>query len=373
MRLKQPYILVLLTGLLVANTGFAQLRNPFSNTFFSLDAGGNCYINSYGKNFGFGGDVTFGKWLINTAGLRCQFSGQMADDGHRGSQMCLYGHVDIFFDLFTSIKGRNPSDRFRSYVLTGVGIVHSMAGDNDFCGSLGMGAEYKIGEDWRLFGEVGGFLQPSEFDENVWSSFLATAKVGVIYDICVNPTRSRSRWETKRFGNDWFFHCGIGASSFNYRGIESMSERLELMTPIFEFGLGKRLTSAWCIRLDASGLYARSGYELFSYYNIHGDIMLDMVGLFRPDRPLSRFTGRPYLSASVLSRLDDQRHFLFAPAVGTVFAFSPNSRNEYYLDLRYLVSPPRFAQVDESQSKLSVGLATVMVGYSYNFAKRSFR
>lgn len=373
MRYRIPIVLVLLICMIVAHKGMSQSRNTFSNTFLSAGLGGNYYINSNRGSMGAGAELSFGKWFINTTGLRCQFSDQLADGGYLGSRFYMYGHVDIFNDVISSLKGRNPSNRFRSFVIVGVGLVHSNAGDNDFCGYTGIGADYRIGRDWRLYAELGGYVQPSGFDYNDRFSFLALMKTGIVYDILVNPTRSRSRRETKSFVNDWFFQGSLGASSFNYRGISSMRERLSLLTPILEFGVGKRLTSLWCVRLSATGLYARSAEELFTYYNIHGDIMLDMAGWLFPDKPLTPFTARPYLSACVLSRLDDQRHFLFAPAGGIQFALCPDSRNEIYVDMRYLVSPPRFARVSESQSTLSVGLATFMLGYCYNFSKRSFR
>jgi hypothetical protein len=146
-----------------------------------------------------------------------------------------------------------------------------------------------------------------------------------------------------------------------------------MLTPSIEFGFGKRLTTRWQIRLCASGLYAQSEDELYTYYNLRGDLMLDVAGLLNPDKPHSLLTARPYMSAGILSRFDDQSHFLFSPAAGFQFVVRPNTNNEIYLDARYSVTPPRFAHVDHPQSTISVGMAAVTLGYSYTFRKNSFK
>ena len=145
------------------------------------------------------------------------------------------------------------------------------------------------------------------------------------------------------------------------------------MTPIFEFGIGKRLTTLWQIRLCASGLYAKSSEELFSYYNIRGDLMMDPMALLMPAKPYRSFTAMPYLSAGIVTRLDDQSNFLFSPAVGMQLVYRADKRNSIYLDARYCVTPPRFARIDTQQSIYTVGMATAVIGYAYTFSRQSFR
>ena len=353
-------------------TGRTQTHPLISNTFLSLSAGPNVYFNTHGTSVLGGASLSGGKWILSTAGMRVQLSAQMAST-ELSTQLYYYGHCDIFFDLLTAFRGRNPSDRFRSYLAVGVGIVHSASGDNDFCGIASIAADYKLGGNWRLSAELGAFVHPSDFDNNNRSSLMGSLQFGAIYDIADNPTRSRSRYETQQLSNDWFFQLAFGISSFNYSGVGDLSDRIGLLTPIFEFAFGKRLTSRWLIRLGLSGLYTRSADEIFSYYSLHGDVMLDVMGLLYPDKIYTTFNVRPYVSAGIVSRLDDQSHYLFSPAGGVQWCYSFNQRNELFLDTRYLITPPRFAHVGSSQGTLSVGIATITLGYNYKFGRISFR
>lgn len=369
MRRRLSYLLLLL---LLPLASPAQTHGFLGNSYVSASVGPSLYFSTHGTCFGGGASLSLGKWILNTTGMRAQFSTQYVSV-ESAAQLYYYGHCDIFFDLFTAIRGRNPSDVLRTYLLVGVGLVHTSSGDNDFCGTAGIGAEWRISPNWRLSLEWESFVHPSDFDNNNRSSLLSTLQLGAVCDINSNPTRSRSRFETRQFTNDWFFQLALGVSSFNHNGIGDFSHRLSLLTPIFEFGLGKRLTSLWLIRFNMSGLYTRSVDELFSYYNIRGDAMLDVVALFNPNHVNSAFTLRPYVSAGIVTRLDDQSHFLFSPAGGLQFSYHPDKRNEIFLDMRYLITPPRFAHVEASQGTLSVGLATLTVGYGYTFSRMSFK
>lgn len=370
--MKLIHRLLLLSLLSLAATAKTQTHDVFSNSYLSFGAGPNLYFSTSGTAFGGGGALTWGKWLLTTTGMRAQFSAHLAAT-KESQQMYYYGHFDVFFDLFTAIKGRNPSDRYRSYLVLGVGMVHNAEGDNDFCGVAGIGGDMRIGDNWRIFAELDALIHPSDFDNNLRSSVIGTLQLGVIRDIAFNPTRSRSRFETQGFNSDWFFQLSVGVNSFNYKGIQDFEERLDLLTPTFAFDVGKRLTSRWLIRFGLTGLYTKSSEEIFSFYNIRGDLIFDLMGLINPEKVNPLFDVQPYVSAGIVTRLDDQSHFLFSPAGGIRLMVQPDQRNEIFIDGRYLVTPPRFAHVETAQSTLSVGMATLMVGYGYKMGHQSFR
>lgn len=370
MRIKGLFVLMFFA--LFYLQGRAQFQNTFHNSYLSMGVAGSCYVGSSQVGYGGGVDLTFGKWLLTSAGIRAQLSAQYLSHATTSGLYC-YGHADLFVDLLTSLKGRNPSNIFRSYMLVGIGLARSPLADRDFCGFLGLGADFKISKDWRLYAELSSMIHPSDFDDNTKSSFLPMAKFGATFDIDNNPTRSRSRYESKNVSSDWFFQLALGVASLNYKGIPSFSDRMKMLTPIFEFGIGKRMTNVWSARLNASGLYARSEEELFSYYNLRGDIMLNMAGWLLPDRGMTLFECRPYLGASVLSRLDSQSKFLMCVAGGFLFGVRPNEKNEIYMDARYVLVPSRFAHVNIPQSTFSVGMATLTIGYSYYFSNISIK
>ena len=371
--MKLRGIIYIIVFLLLCNSGKAQYSDFFRNSYVSFGAGPNYYYNSNGGGLGAGAELTYGKWLLTSTGLRGSVSAQYAASSKDMSNLIYYAHFDVFFDLLTALRNRNRSDLFRSWIATGVGIVHTDFGDNDFSGLVGLGGDIKISNDWRLYAELDGMIHPSDFDDNKRSSALLTMKFGAVYDIAYNPTRSRSRTETRYFTNDWFFQLALGVCSFNYSGISSFNERMSLMTPVFQFGIGKRLNYLWQIRFNIAGLYAQSSNELFSYYNIDGDLMFDLSGLILKNNYNSFFTVRPYCSAGVVSRLDDQSHFLFSPGVGLQFVMRPFKNHEISLDTRYIVTPPRFAHVEQTQKTLSVGMASLMLSYGYTFSRNSFR
>ena len=368
MRLLKVVILALAMLPLCSN---AQLGTPLRNSWLALGTGADIY----GNGFGAGANISYGKWLLSTTALRAQISilSPMLFGNDGEGEVFYYGHVNIMFDAFSAFKGRNPSNCFRSYGGVGVGLVHSSTGDNDFCGVVLGGCDLKVGNDWRLFAELSVYVHPSDFDRNASASSLEFVNFGVIYDIQNNPTRSRSRFETQNIGNDWFFNVALGVCSFNYSGIESFEQRVSQLTPIFEFGIGKRLTTLWQIRLCASGLYAKSSDELFSFYNLRGDLMVDPMALILPEKPYCRFTALPYLSAGVVTRLDDQANFLFSPSLGLQIVYRADKRNHIFADLHYSITPPRFVHTDIAQSIYSVGLATVLLGYAYTFSRQSYR
>ncbi len=371
----------LLVSLLIVSTrvGCVQPHAFFYNSFTAASFSPNCYFSPMGHAFGLGADISAGKWILSTTGLRAQLALQMA---HATPEAHLhpywYGHVDICFDIISAIKGRNPSNMLRSYVLIGVGIVHSSEGDNDFCGVIGAGVDYRISSNWRLFTELQSLIHPSDFDDNSRSSMISSLRIGVLRDIAYNPTRSRSPLESRALSNDWFFNIAFGSNLFRYKYFEG--EGRNYLMPIFEFAIGKRLNNVWQIRTAASGLYARSYLERFSYYHLHGDLMLDIAALVgkgssqvaRIEQTNSFFTSRPYVSAGIVTRLDDASHFLFSPSGGIQFVLRFVKNHEVYADIRYVVTPPRFANIEVPQGTFSVGIASLLFGYSYTFSKSSF-
>ncbi len=347
-----------------------HLRDFRNNTYVAFGAGPNLYFHNSGADMGVGAELTYGKWLLTTAGLRLYVAGYYSLGG---SQMYAYGGLDYFFDPITAIRGRNTSNILRTYLIMGSGLTHSGTGDNDFYANFGLGADWKVADDWRLFAELKCRVHPSDFDNNAKSSLMTSAMVGAVRDIAFNPNRSRAVNETRQMENDWFFQVAGGVNSLNHKGLSSSRERLSLLTATFEFGIGKRLSTLWAVRVYFSGLYTHSSEELFSFYNARGDIMLDLASLLGYDLPVPRFSVQPYVGAGVVTRLDDQSHFLIAIAGGGQILFRPSVRNTVFLDARYVVTPPRFVKVATPQTPFSVGVATLSIGYSYTFAKSSFR
>jgi len=359
--------LLLLYSLLPTST-YAQAGDFFLNSYLSMGVGPSLYLHNGTQSVGVNVNASYGKWILTTAGLRGQFMAcYLLDNGGY-----LNADFDFFFDPITAIRGRNTSDVLRTYALLGMGVIHTLSGDNDFCGTVGMGADYRVGDRWRVFAEINAKFFPSSFDGNDRSAVMPMASAGLVRDIQFNPTRSRARNETKQLSNDWFFQIGLGANSFNYNGISGWSDRLAQMMPNFQFSIGKRLNTLWSVRTQMSGLYLKSCDETFSYYHGQANVMLDLATLVNRDFYRSSVTIRPFVGAGLVARLDDQSNFLFAVDGGAQLVYRPSHRNEIFVEAGYGVLPPRFAHVEYSQSAISVGIASFSIGYCYTFTKPSF-
>ena len=358
-------VFCVLVLVLLATAVKAQPFSPFRNGFASVGVGATYYSGVAGL----GADVALGKWILSTTALRGVFDVNLSSANGTEMHPYYYGHFDLMVDIYSALRGRNPSDYFRSYLILGGGAVHSSFNDNDFCAVAGIGGDFRISDDWRLFTELSMTVHPSDFDNKMKSSAVFSFKAGVLYDIADNPTRSRSRFETKSFPDDWFFNVALGVCSVNHREIADFNDRISHLTPVFEFGIGKRLTTLWQIRLCASGLYAKANDDFFSFYNLRGDIMIDPVAYFSRDNFNPMFSVVPYLGAGVVARLDSQSDFLVAPTLGMQLLWRADKRNHLYLDGHYVVTPPRFVKSEVVQPVGSVGLFTLMVGYAHIFSR----
>lgn len=365
-------LLVLAVVTCVALMPVSRAQRFVHNSFFSAGLCGNAFLNDAATGIGGGLEFSYGKWLLTSAGMRGQLSAQYAN-GKDDAQLYYSGSFAFFFDPITSIRGRNLSNNLRMFVSVESGLIHSQRGDNDFFASLGLGGDVKISDNWRLYGEMKCKVFPADFDGNERSSFMPILSLGATKDIDFNPTRSRASFETQRLEDDWFFQILFGVNSFSYKGLGSFSERMKLMTPSFDFGLGKRLTTLWMLRVQMAGLYTQSKEEKFSYYNVSGELVLDILSLWNKNYSNRRFAIRPCFGAGFVTRLDDQSHFLVSASGSLQVVYKPSHYNEVFLEGRYVLVPPRFARVQESQSTFSVGMMTLSVGYSYTFSKGIIR
>ena len=356
----------------------SQGRGFFDNSFVSFGAGPDLYLNKVGTAF----DVSCGKWIVSTMGLRGQFSFNdvsiLTIRSSENSYSCL--HFDILFDPVASLNGRRVSRNWRSWFDVGIGFVHRI-GDNDFCGVFGIGFDCKIKHNLLFYASFDAFVFPSGFDSQTNASLLSKVTAGVSCDILNNGFYSRSRSQTNNLYSDWYMQIAFGTCSFNYRGAGSLSNRLNQLSPIVELNLAKRYTSLWSARVSLSGVNARSVTESFSYLNMRGDLILHTVGFLtnrKTDYPNSRnfeipkVDVCPYLGASLVSRFDDVHNFLFSVAAGSMFIFCIDIDNQLYLDARYVAIPSRMALHEQPQGRFSVGLATLSVGYSHLLSKSSF-
>lgn len=376
---KRLVIIALL--LIVPLVAVAQFEDFFRNSFLSAGGGASLYYHDGDATPAASAELTYGKWLLTTVGLRGQIDYQYVLSDY--NVPFLYGHGDIFFDPLTAFRGRNPSDNWRSWFFVGIGLVHK-SGDNDFIGSAGLGTDCRIAKDWRLYAELRAMIHPSAFDHNQKSSGLYSLSLGVERDIMFNPTRARARHETQSFLNDWFIQVALGANSMQYNGVENV-DRLRYAMPIIEAGLGKRINTTWAVRFQASGLYAKYQsmdrqsygdplYEdvLFSYVHFHGDLALDCIGLFT--RRLSSFQLLPYAGMGAIFRSDNVSNYLFCINGGTLLSYRlPWGSSELFLDARYLMMQPRFIVTDAHQGSFSVGMFSLSLGYSYHLTKSSIR
>jgi hypothetical protein len=167
-----------------------------------------------------------------------------------------------------------------------------------------------------------------------------------------------------------------------YKGKGDLIQRIEETKPIVEFGMGKTISKIWGVRLTGSGFYLKNLKEMFTYYSIRGDMIIDIRGWLTPEEktglPMKPWTKsnilnlKPYFGASLVARMDDNAHFLFSAVAGGLLSYRFDTNNEVFIEGSYMLTPPRFARVGIKQDMFSVGLISVTVGYSLSITQHSY-
>lgn len=371
------FLLIILPLTLSAQRAFLE------NTFVSVSVGANTSVNdNLGLMDKMGGHLSLGVGyhLSNSITFRGQLMPMLNAGPSGNSSLYLYAHVDMLWNVFSSLAGYNPNRTFALSPFYGFGVVHG-SGDNDFTIVAGLQASQRVGTNTHLFGEIKAMCHPSEFDGNTSTSFAPMVSAGVCYNINENAYSNKNRPDNPTASSDWWVGFGaLGFNSFQYKGIESFGQRLRQVAPAAEVAFGKTINPYWSGRVEITGLQSRlvnmvendlkpepvCTEEIFAFFNFHADIMFNASNLFLRQAYLPKVSVHPYLGAGLLVRTDYISEKRFSINGGLFTRFIVSAKSDLFFDLKYALTESRFAHVSYDQGRFSVGTLTGSIGYIYN-------
>lgn len=382
-------VLAALLFLTVSVTVSAQATRFIDNTFVTIGGGVNFYGNDKGlSNAEIGWpsfDLAAGKWVFNPVALRVGVSGFRATNDYFISDAASSGtiksstgipglgdsiatastlftaiHADLVWDVRTSFSGLQ-SRTFNVYPFVGFGLVRRganpyMASDRDFVALAGLDLDWAFAPEtmpgWKLFLQGKMFFLSQAFDQNESFSNLIDLQAGLKYDINATPYRHRVAGQSRFFADDWYIGFGAGLNMAQTHAFNTFETNLQ---PVGDLTLGKYFTTFLSARLQGNlGMAALSPDTSFTYYNIHGDFLFDVLNIKVAvrNRPVSVL---PYVGAGVINRTDDSRMKVSAD-FGAYLRLYLDKHSDLFFDLRYVLAHARFIRDFDG-----VG------GHAYNF------
>ena len=195
--------------------------------------------------------------------------------------------------------------------------------------------------------------------------------------------------ETNRFFDNWFLSFGGGAQVLfdDYGNDLDFKKRI---SPTFNVAIGKWFTPGLGLRLQLSGIQAKSaarsdnapyirggeqdgGFykQKFNYLNLHGDILFNvsaMIAGYNPDRV---YDFIPYTGFGYNRLLDKPHTRALAVNFGIIKRFRITDAWDINLELSGMVTEDRFdGKVQGKAADMTIGAS---LGFAYNFPQRGFK
>lgn len=391
-------LLLTLLVLAVAFHATAQKEMSFKeNSFLSLSGGMTWYGHEDDNTSGYNFSVGLGQWLLRPLAFRLAYDGVMAPSYRYARQgqekQEIFHHIsgEFLWDPLATFERLNLlGDHFSVYPIIGFGWARRGTADNDgvdneFHTMLGLQVAWHKARDSKfdIFLEVKNFFLPYGFDGSKdYNSFL-NLNLGLSYYWGRSYYRQRRPHESRSANHDWFAGFGGGAmfSSFEFEHMfDKHAGPLWSFTP--EIMIGRNYSNFWTIRFELSGYNARQRYHevrlpdgttvgrdgmpyKFSY--LHADFMVNLSNITRM-HPGKRWYIMPYVGAGPIWRYEKTPVFNVAANAGLFLRRYLSLRSDFYIDLKYIVFPPRHAGgTGPSGSILGVGYPTLTIGYIHNF------
>ena len=195
--------------------------------------------------------------------------------------------------------------------------------------------------------------------------------------------------ETNSFFDNWFLSFGGGAQVLfdDYGNDLEFKKRI---SPTFNVAIGKWFTPGLGLRLQLSGIQAKSaarsdnapyirggeqdgGFykQKFNYLNLHGDILFNvsaMIAGYNPDRV---YDFIPYTGFGYNRLLDKPHTRALAVNFGIINRFRITDAWDINLELSGMVTEDRFdGKVQGKAADMTIGAS---LGFAYNFPQRGFK
>ena len=195
--------------------------------------------------------------------------------------------------------------------------------------------------------------------------------------------------ETNRFFDNWFLSFGGGAQVLfdDYGNDLDFKKRI---SPTFNVAIGKWFTPGLGLRLQLSGIQAKSaarsdnapyirggeqdgGFykQKFNYLNLHGDILFNVSGMIAGYNPDRVYDFIPYTGFGYNRLLDKPHTRALAVNFGIINRFRITDAWDINLELSGMVTEDRFdGKVQGKAADMTIGAS---LGFAYNFTQRGFK
>ena len=111
-------------------------------------------------------NISAGKWITPTVGIRASFQGLKFVDGNMESRSFQSVHGDIMYNISAAFREDHEIlNKWDMMPYFGIGLVHnSFTGSKPFALSLGIAGRYRLTDRLHLSGEIGGTLTSKSMD-----------------------------------------------------------------------------------------------------------------------------------------------------------------------------------------------------------------
>ncbi|MBP3763874.1 MAG: hypothetical protein J6I49_08380 [Bacteroidales bacterium] len=396
-------LIVLVAMGLAAGVGAQKVLSLKENAFLSLNGGMTMYLYAGDSpTMGYNASAALGQWIIRPLAFRLAYDGVFAPSysktlaGLDGDVVFHMVSGQFLWDIPATL-GRVHlfGNHLGIYPIVGLGLLRRgsdpnlASADNEFQTMLGLQLAWHRERDSRLdiFLEAKNFFLPQGFDGSHGSNNFLNANLGLSYYWGRSYYRGRRANESRNIQEDWFIGFGGGAlfSSFEFEYFLD-KKALKLWHYVPEVMLGRNYSSAWTIRFELTGLFARERYKQqqvlnpdgsisteyvpglpYKFTMLHADLMLNLLGL-DGTRPGRKWAIMPYIGAGPIWRYDSHPVFNVAGDAGLFFRRYISPEGDFYMDLKYIMVTPRTAGgYGPSGNILGVGYPMFTIGYIHNF------
>ena len=335
-------------------------------------------------------NVTSGFWVSDPLAIQLSLDAMLGNNNAGQSTAFIFANAEFKWDVnstFFHLYNKNYLSPVPVYPIFGMGMGTCMAfdsaSDSDYAFHLALGfqAPYRVSDKMDAILQYKCYILPQGYDGSEKVGTMHTFGVGLLFRQSNEPFHRRTERSSRAKGEDWFFGLGIGPnySSFdlftnpNHGGMVMLGVTPEIM-------LGRNFSNFWTLRVQLAGLTAHEIYDTihqeagqsyrFSY--AHADLMFNVSSLIWRRRGAS-FSIMPYFGVGPVWRYDKSMFTMGADA-GLFLRQYISRKSDLYLDMRYLMVPPRIGGSTGPSGKFyGVGFPSVTVGYVYNFGHNTPR
>lgn len=372
----------------------SQTHNAYADKTLYLSLRGGGYLYSHSTQCQFGTPligIDIGRWIMRPLAFQTSFDYFTAKsrlDSTTTVSNYFMASAEFRWDVNATLRQVHTGSVFMHpcpiYPMIGLGLLWrdftetdkgpALGEDNDFQAMLGFQLPMRLSDHWTSFLEAKCTFFPQHFDASNGDNYFISFLLGASYQWSDNPFHRSTTYESRELSHDWFVGFGGGPQISSFEFEYAFDAKSKLWTIVPELIFGRNFSNVWTIRFELSGFFARERYNAetstlgmrYNFNYLHTDFMINLSRLTK-FQPGSRLNIMPYMGAGPIWRYRTPQYTVAADA-GLLTRYYINPSGDLYLDLKYIMTPPRVAgNIGPSGSIFGVGYTSLTFGYIYNF------